>query len=82
MSIEEFLPQKLLSVACTIGMMLAFAHAAMAAADARLQKAYRFQEGGWTYTPTAWTCVNSLFPHQGYLPCWYLSKHTDQRTDI
>ena len=32
--------------------------------------------------PQPWTCVNSLFPHQGYLPCWYLSKHPDQRTDI
>jgi hypothetical protein len=32
--------------------------------------------------PQPWTCVNSLFPHQGYLPCWYLRKHTDQRTDI
>jgi hypothetical protein len=32
--------------------------------------------------PQPWTCVNSLFPHQGWLPCWYLSKHTDQRTDI
>jgi hypothetical protein len=32
--------------------------------------------------PTPWTCVNSLFPHQGWLPCWYLSRHTDQRTDI
>jgi hypothetical protein len=32
--------------------------------------------------PTPWTCVNSLFPHQGWMPCWYLSRHTDQRTDI
>jgi hypothetical protein len=32
--------------------------------------------------PAPWTCVNSLFPHQGWLPCWYLSRHTDQRTDI
>jgi hypothetical protein len=32
--------------------------------------------------PQPWTCVNALFPHQGWLPCWYLSKHTDQRTDI
>ena len=32
--------------------------------------------------PQPWTCVNSLFPHREYLPCWYLSKHTDQRTDI
>jgi len=32
--------------------------------------------------PQPWTCVNSLFPHQGWLPCWYLSRHPDQRTDI
>ena len=32
--------------------------------------------------PAAWTCVNSLFPHQGYPPCWYLSRHPEQRTDI
>jgi hypothetical protein len=32
--------------------------------------------------PQPWTCVNSLFPHQGWLPCWYLSKHPDQRTAI
>jgi hypothetical protein len=22
------------------------------------------------------TCVNSLFPHMGYNPCWYVRKHT------
>ena len=32
--------------------------------------------------PQPQTCVNSLFPHQGWLPCWYLSRHPDQRTDI
>ncbi len=32
--------------------------------------------------PQPWTCVNALFPHQGSLPCWYLSRHPDQRTDI
>jgi hypothetical protein len=32
--------------------------------------------------PMPWTCVNSLFPHQGWLPCWYLNRHPDQRTDI
>ena len=32
--------------------------------------------------PAQWTCVNSLFPHQGYPPCWYLSRHPDQRTDL
>jgi hypothetical protein len=25
------------------------------------------------------TCVHSLFPHLGYAPCWYLSRHTEQR---
>lgn len=28
------------------------------------------------------TCVNSLFPHAGSAPCWYLSRHPEQRTDI
>jgi hypothetical protein len=32
--------------------------------------------------PQAQTCVNTLFPHSGWLPCWYLSRHPDQRTDI
>jgi hypothetical protein len=32
--------------------------------------------------PQPWTCVNALFPHQGSLPCWYLRRHPDQRTDI
>ena len=32
--------------------------------------------------PQAQTCVNALFPHSGWLPCWYLSRHPDQRTDI
>ena len=27
-------------------------------------------------------CVNSLFPHLGMTPCWYLSRHPDKRTDI
>jgi len=24
---------------------------------------------------------HSLFPHLGYQPCWYLSRHTEQRTN-
>ncbi len=32
--------------------------------------------------PQAQTCVNSLFPRAGYLPCWYLRRHTEQRTDF
>ena len=32
--------------------------------------------------PGPQTCVNALFPHAGFLPCWYLSRHPDRRTDI
>jgi hypothetical protein len=32
--------------------------------------------------PQPQTCVHSLFPHSGSQPCWYLSKHPDQRTNI
>jgi len=32
--------------------------------------------------PQDWTCVNTLFPHAGYPPCWYLRRHPEQRTDI
>ena len=28
------------------------------------------------------TCVQSLFSHFGYSPCWYLRRHTQQRIDI
>jgi hypothetical protein len=32
--------------------------------------------------PQAESCVKALFPHAGYAPCWYLQRHTDQRTNI
>ena len=32
--------------------------------------------------PQPWTCVNALFPHAGMLPCWYLERHPEQRTNI
>jgi|SRR5580700_4855465 hypothetical protein len=32
--------------------------------------------------PAAQTCVQALFPHFGYPPCWYLKRHTEPRTDI
>jgi hypothetical protein len=32
--------------------------------------------------PEAQTCVHALFPRAGYAPCWYLQRHTEQRTDI
>jgi|SRR5436309_7033817 len=28
--------------------------------------------------PQQETCVNSLFPHGGYSPCWYERKHTEK----
>ena len=32
--------------------------------------------------PQAQTCVHALFPHGGSPPCWYLTRHPEQRTDI
>lgn len=28
------------------------------------------------------TCVNSLFPHAGYTPCWYERKHPEKEIKI
>jgi hypothetical protein len=28
------------------------------------------------------TCVHALFPHMGFSPCWYLTRHREQRVDI
>jgi len=28
------------------------------------------------------TCVHSLFPHLGDLPCWYLNRHAEQMIAI
>lgn len=32
--------------------------------------------------PAPETCVRALFPHLGMQPCWYLSRHPAQRTNI
>lgn len=32
--------------------------------------------------PETQPCLNSLFPHFGYTPCWYLQRHAEQRTNI
>lgn len=32
--------------------------------------------------PQPEACVHALFPHAGSMPCWYLSRHPDRRTDI
>jgi len=28
------------------------------------------------------TCMNALFPHSGYAPCWYARKHTERAVHI
>jgi len=32
--------------------------------------------------PESQTCVNSIFPHRGYPPCWYLRRHNVKQIDI
>jgi hypothetical protein len=32
--------------------------------------------------PAPENCVHALFPHAGCEPCWYLTRHPEQRTDI
>jgi hypothetical protein len=29
--------------------------------------------------PVSETCVRSIVPHMGYVPCWYLRRHSEQR---
>ncbi|MFZ0145892.1 MAG: hypothetical protein WAL08_16180 [Candidatus Sulfotelmatobacter sp.] len=33
------------------------------------------------HAPQPQTCVNALFPHAGYVSCWYLQRHTEQVTN-
>jgi hypothetical protein len=32
--------------------------------------------------PQQETCVNSLFPHAGYPPCWYERRHTQKPISV
>ncbi|MBV8205243.1 MAG: hypothetical protein JO041_00490 [Acidobacteria bacterium] len=32
--------------------------------------------------PQPQSCVNSLFPHFGFTPCWWLRRHTEQRISL
>ena len=32
--------------------------------------------------PQPQTCVHAVFPHGGSPPCWYLSRHPEQRTNF
>ncbi len=36
---------------------------------------YDFQQ------PQDQRCVNALYPHMGMQPCWYLSRHREQRVN-
>ena len=33
-------------------------------------------------TPENQTCVQSLLPHLGYSPCWYMNRHKRKRIDM
>lgn len=48
--------------------------------DAVLQKSGKTQ---FIFNPPeTQTCANALFPREGFPPCWYLQRHSEQRTDI
>jgi hypothetical protein len=32
--------------------------------------------------PETQTCVNSIFPHLGYSPCWYVQRHRHQQINL
>ena len=32
--------------------------------------------------PETQTCVNSIFPHLGYSPCWYEKRHKTQQVNL
>ena len=62
---------KLMRTGCVLGVAVLLTSAAVAAAvpaasDARLQKAYRFQQGGWTYVHLQGSPSDIGFQH-GYL---------------
>ena len=33
-------------------------------------------------TPESQACVQSLLPHLGYNPCWYVNRHKRKRIDM
>jgi len=32
--------------------------------------------------PETQTCVNTIFPHLGYSPCWYVKRHRNQQINL
>ena len=35
-----------------------------------------------TGEPETQTCANSVFPHLGYRPCWYVKRHKTQQVNL
>ena len=33
-------------------------------------------------TPESQACVQSMLPHLGYSPCWYVNRHKRKRIDM
>ena len=43
------------------------------------------KDGKTSYEPgeqETQTCVNSMFPHMGYNPCWYVKSHKMQQVNL
>ena len=43
------------------------------------------KDGKTSFEPAApekQTCVNSMFPHMGYSPCWYVKRHRNQQVNL
>jgi hypothetical protein len=43
------------------------------------------KDGKTSYEPgdqETQTCVNSMFPHMGYNPCWYVKHHRIQQVNL
>ena len=43
------------------------------------------KDGKTSYEPgdqETQTCVNSMFPHLGYSPCWYVKRHKTQQVNL
>jgi hypothetical protein len=56
-------------------------------ATVTVQEYYEIQEKNnrteYVYKDTQQdTCINALFSHRGYAPCWYARKHTDRAVRI
>ena len=65
---EGFTLKKIVRLTCLSGLVMALAISALAgdSSDARLQKAYRFQQGGWTYVHLEGSPADLGYQH-GYL---------------